>query len=282
MSNRMEQWRTLILAAFGKRARKKWFLAALDILMIDVGVKASCLFDHWLVTAEDMLTFIMTLCQQNLIKNKVSVLRIGLDVVICSSVHARFLLSEGSPPYFIDISSSLSSPVLASNEKVSGTTKVFSDLCSSLSAVCDSQDLTGVYDVEIPDGLNVPCLFGLLLGYPCVYWYDVAEGDNHCLSGQVLHLFQVKGQIRPCDAREKLTRVPKICLARSAGLDVKTFPCDNCHVILSFTVPSSLIPSIDKCVGSWFAKWRDSVPWLQVFSSVVLEETSVSSLAMTL
>lgn len=278
-----------MLAKFGKKAKQKWSFAAVDIQLVDLGIKPVCLFDHWSVTAEEMHDFTLGLHKRGLTQSKVNVVSVGQDIVLYSLTHGSLLLTASlDGRCCVDISSSLLSPDVADNDTLMHTIDVFSDLCRIIHDICEGQDSACVYDVHITDRLNGSCLFGLLLGYPCVYWFDLSEGDNHCLLGQPLRLFQVKGQMTTqaiCDKPDisqnyfQQLPSPENLKNSSVGLTRKTAqltPSDKTHVIFSFTVPVNILAKVENYVHDWFVKWRNSVPWPCAFLEVWLEEETVT------
>ncbi|CAG5126587.1 unnamed protein product [Candidula unifasciata] len=281
----MELWKIAMLSKFGKKAKKKWSSAAVDFQMVDLGIKPVCLFDHWSVTAEDMQDFTLDLHKHGLTRSKVNVISIGQDVVVYSISHGKLLLAASlDSRCYIDISASLLSPDLANNEGLAYTVDVFSNLCRNIHSICERQDSESVHDVGITDILNGCCLFGLLLGYPCVYWFDLSEGDDHCLSTQSLRLFKVIGhKLTPAidkkpDYTEQVQGPGNLNSSSVAPqkTTVQSRPSDKTHVIFSFTVPVNILAQVEGHIRCWFVLWRDSVQWFPFFSEVWLEEETVS------
>lgn len=96
----------------------------------------------------------------------------------------------------------------------------------------------------------IPSLFGLLIGYPVIYWLDTSDGNN-CLSCVPLNVYKVT------------------CMAT----DLKEFELkgDSCsdlaikkHIIYSFSVPSNLENRCRSLVSNWFSNlqeiWKKTVP----------------------
>ena len=48
-----------------------------------------------------------------------------------------------------------------------------------------------VIDINLEQNWNGCSLFGILLGFPCVYYYDVESSDQNCLS--YAQLIQIQG-----------------------------------------------------------------------------------------
>jgi hypothetical protein len=82
-----------------------------------------------------------------------------------------------------------------------------------------------VIDIKLESNWNGCSLFGILLGFPCVYYYEVFESnDQNCLS--YAQLIQIQG-----------------------------FQYDR--VVASFTVPKVIYDNSDSNVNQIIEKWRE-------------------------
>ena len=81
-----------------------------------------------------------------------------------------------------------------------------------------------VIDINLEPNWNGCSLFGILLGFPCVYYYDVESSDQNCLSYS--QLIQIQG-----------------------------FQYDR--VVASFTVPKVIYDNSDSNVNQIIEKWRE-------------------------
>ena len=81
-----------------------------------------------------------------------------------------------------------------------------------------------VIDINLEQNWNGCSLFGILLGFPCVYYYDVESSDQNCLS--YAQLIQIQG-----------------------------FQYDR--VVASFTVPKVIYDNSDSNVNQIIEKWRE-------------------------
>ncbi|XP_005102361.1 UPF0739 protein C1orf74 homolog [Aplysia californica] len=316
------EWRKLMCQKFGRRASKKWCAAAKNILLVDKGIKQTLLFDHWAVSAQEMEDFLLTSHDARLTENRILTLTVGLDIFLfrCGGgdgalVSWSFLCDDGTrrPQTFIDVSKRLELPVILNedDDRISETKRVFED-CVRQMTVVEGERQVVHRSVDISETLNVPCLFGLLLGYPSVYWYDVSESAEHCLSSLPLHLFCVEGVLQDgvCDVNFSSVGQGKVKDSDSeknrncAQLPVSTCSGNNgkaknyvtelsttvskvkdssdIHTILSFTVPENVVHLLGSSLHEWFAEWKSCVPWSRIFSDVRLSEQKTEPQAVCL
>ena len=86
------------------------------------------------------------------------------------------------------------------------------------------QSNNDVIDIKLEPNWNGCSLFGILLGFPCVYYYDVEYSDKNCLS--YAQLIQIQG-----------------------------FQYDR--VVASFTVPKVIYDNSDSNVNQIIENWRE-------------------------
>ncbi|XP_059161932.1 UPF0739 protein C1orf74 homolog [Physella acuta] len=262
----MDKWKQIMLQKFGKKASKNWITAALDIQMVSLGIKPSCLFDQWLVSGDDMNELITELMAEDLISRNIVVATVGMDVIVYGCFCEKLSESDFQVLY-IDVSSALKYPILVGDGKENQTTRTFAAFRDSM-CLTNLSDTEASYrspvNIEICKELNVPCLFGLMLSYPCVYWYNNSEGEENCLSGQALVHFQVKGHLLNSE--------------NSSLVKKSKFTC----VIYSFSVPENLVDLLRSDVNLWFVRWSDAGSWKKLFSLVWIDEEVLNPQAVCL
>ena len=261
----MKSWKECITGQFGKKANKKWLVAALDIMLVDRNIKKSLLFDHWAVNIQDMDELLQNALTENLITSNISTLAVGLDIFIFKKssftpdiISDKFIEQKLTKLsyIFIDISKSINQPkIINYNDKnVSKTVTLFHDFIENK---CGEKDRCYI-DIDSCDDINPPCLFGLFLGYPAVYWYHRQESEDNCLSSVSLRLYQVLGELRSDNKY-----LDKNQCGREDGKN---------HLIFSFTVPENVDNSAHRHVHDWFTQWRASASWSEMFSRVWMSE----------
>jgi hypothetical protein len=154
------------------------------------------------------------------------ILKLDLDYFIFyKSVmveHLRNILLH-TPPVYIDISSSNPAPILCSSSVVGAITSSVEQVLRNLEENEDNY----LY-LENLECWNLSTLFGVLLGFPVVYWYT-QEQDGNCLSQQPLSVYSV--------------------LSRG-------------FTPISFSVPVSAvsIPSVPRSIDSWLSRLWPELP----------------------
>lgn len=188
---------------FGKKCRKKWKTVAIDVMIVDSGIKQAYLLDHWACTKDEIQLFLSKLHSEALIKRDIGILSIDLDILIFSVENFQnYSIKPCELPLIIDVSHSLKEPTVRDslNEGMCHDTySAFHDFLQFVSyhRETNSESYKNIhhYNIELSKNVNPPCIFGLTLGYPVVYWYNRGESDDNCLSMQPLRLFQVKGNV---------------------------------------------------------------------------------------
>ena len=159
---------------------RRWKELALNLSFICRGIKPGVLWDLGNVDIPRLL-------ELRIILQDIFVLDISGDFFLssrkCFNKHYQKL--ESNFPTVIDISKNLPEPGLAT---VESEQKVRNDFRYLLSQINDSDE--DVIDMNIGDGINVTTMFGLLLDYPVVYYYDTNKEGN-CLANRDLTVYKI-------------------------------------------------------------------------------------------
>ena len=141
------------------------------------------------------------------------ILVLDVDIFITSkpTILQSLSLTVADPPYFVNISRKLTEPVTASPDVI----REQFDFISHVTRLI-SEAPSNVVTVELEDGWNLCSVFGLLLGFPVVYYSDTEEGN--CLANIDLTVYRVE--------------------------------TDNCSPI-SFSVPSRLESEASPHISRW-------------------------------
>ena len=115
------------------------------------------------------------------------ILVLGVDIFITSKTAIVESLTKMSdePPYFINISQTLNQPKPASSDVVRDQTSFISFVLSLISEATEH-----VVTVEMKSEWNLCSVFGILLGFPVVYYSE--QEDGNCLAGVDLALYKVR------------------------------------------------------------------------------------------
>ena len=254
------EWRRLIGEHLGTHHMKRCPALMLDLLSVARSLKPALLLDFAVLSASHVRSFLDAVKQSGLLKSDLLVVAIDMDVLIVSpAAFENENLADGGKMFssvtFIDVSASLDSPRVISHT---------SD-CLQQTRTCfhrfmlekNSSNGVIVLPVQLEDGTfaNPSTLFGLFLGYPVVYFYDMSlESQDNCLSMVPLVNFVVTGIIRqPGD---------------------QALPARD-HTVLSFSVPEMFVGEVQGRVKTWFDGKRESGEWYNVFSDLKLERRVV-------
>lgn len=165
------------------RISKRWKELALNLSFIRRGIKPGLLWDLGIITIPRLL-------ELRIILQDIFVLDIAGDFFVSSRqcFNKHFQNLESNFPIVIDISSNLTEPMIATTDIVQNIIKDFRNLLSLIQY--SDKDVIGI---KIDDYINVTTMFGLLLGYPVVYYYDTGMEGN-CLSNRDLTVYKVGSQ----------------------------------------------------------------------------------------
>ena len=256
----------------------------LDIQCVDKRLKPACLFDHWSLCPKAMVSYLKILHNEGLVTNQLRVLLVGMDVIVYHLLSKTWLESLYSQELnFVDITSNLAQPSLITNTaKTAQTRKTFGQWCQQTNL----SDPRYVDEIKITEGVNVPTLFGLLLGYPCIYWYDIAISEENNLSGYALQLFQIKGYLKSNPLLHQSHNSMKIKSLAHTSMTENCYSITNDNksfaTIYSFTIPELLVASLRDQIWAWYQAWETSVPWYDLFSRVEMSEQTTTPAAVCL
>jgi len=283
---KVNEIRSLLLKKFGKRSTSKWYKALLDIVIVDFGIKDILLFDCWSVSSCEMNNFLQSAKVMNLLNNHLSAFSFGMDVFLYNKSAVKHLKNNlfNTPEfqqYVIDISKPLNHPKLLTIncKEAKETVALFSSSIGRITS--ELEELLHDVEIDADDArINPPCLFGLLLGYPAVYWYDRTVSEDNCLLTEHLYLYQVIGEVEP-EIINSDTDLSKSLSPNKRNSSVRYLE-KTCHTVLSFTIPTIINEKIKSDIKLWFIEWKRSVPWSSVFAKISLEEKIVEPQAVCL
>lgn len=150
----------------------------INIFFLQKGLKPSILWDFGSVDISKLHKL------QPLFKDKIVIIRIKEDIVLTLKTRIGLLSSQLNefPPVIVDISSDLTDPeVLLDKDVINSLMSMMVDV--------ETASTSEISYVDVPESWNVSTLFGLLLGFPFVYYYR--KVDN-CLGHKDLMLVRVR------------------------------------------------------------------------------------------
>ncbi len=208
----MEQWDSLFLKHFSRSHLSKSSHFYQDISCVLLGLKPAHLVDYLPSKPQKLKLFLEEVkqsCNALWDNSKLCILLLGEDVLF---VNRNSLHPSRNRPVFINVSKSLDKPEILSTEKALRIAeKPFLSCCEVLDrTLLDSRDnhvpiveyysphghhptsSNGVGPTAEADEENLCCLFGWLLGYPAVYWFDAKEGYSLDMEELIRHSVLVR------------------------------------------------------------------------------------------
>ena len=199
-----------------KSWKKHLNLIAHQILGVDGGIKFGFLFDCGFIETKRLIDLIKEIKSFGLIRNDIIIVQIGVDVII---FNLNNFLENVKIPLCINISKSLQKPEIL--DILDSVVKMFKYINTQLEEFSDRSNNDLVLELKLDCTFCIPTIFGYLIGYPVLYWYDVFESDDNCLGDVDLQVYQI------------------LC---------------HRHLIYSFSIPSIL--SDDPLIKLTLRKWR--------------------------
>ena len=177
------RWQGIVQQCYGKKfvgvARRLW----MDVWCVINGIKTAWLVDYlplnesklYRLLEESMLRGIFTLQGHSL-----AILTLNSDLLLIST-SITLVNNAGSLPTFVDISEKPGQPSVIANcmwESIEATIQ-------SIQAMVTAGPAEKLFSVHltVPSHVNLCTVFGWLLGYPIVYWFD---GSAQCTMEQLL------------------------------------------------------------------------------------------------
>ena len=162
------------------RLSKKYKELSVNIFFLLRNLKPGVLWDFGKVDIQKLLGL-------KCIISDLLIIVLGVDIFITSKTVILQSLTKISdePPYFINIGRTLKQPEPASSDVVRNQTSFVSYVLILISEATEH-----VVTVELRSEWNLCSVFGILLGFPVVYYSDQEEGN--CLAGQDLVLYKVR------------------------------------------------------------------------------------------
>lgn len=243
-----EKCKELVSKHLGRKMRSKYKEILYNLLIVNNNIKPGYLFDCGCVNAKSLAGLIQDLYSLKMIQNPLNILTVGLDFVIINQNYMlMFLEDKNSLPKCVNVSASLKKPKLMKDNKIVVSAREI--IRSNL-----SEGLVSIVELSVLD-FNVTSLFGVLLGYPVVYWYNTEDDKTeNCLSLEPLRLIEVRGYFH---SNEQTLN-------------------SSFHQIYSFSIPECVFEELDFNAIKWFENLKRSVKWEILFDDIELIEKTVT------
>lgn len=235
------KWNCLLRKYLDKRKHHGKLVTELlnNITAVSRTVKPTYLLD-FSFDANKLLQFVKDLYDSGCIDCPLNIYQMGTDLLIVNpkSMNQHKQTDNIEPEViFVDVSSHLNKPA-----KVEGSF-IIKELVEFIWNLPADEDHVTLFDIEIGD-INLTTVFGLLLGYPFVYWFNCECHDNN------------------------LSMEPLKCFEISQTLNFDTSDTERNQLkIISFSIPETIYDEhADLCVSQWFDKKKRIDPSLKLSS----------------
>lgn len=258
----MEVWRNICKQHLGRKILRHSQSLMINISAVDVGIKPAYLYDIGQPRGEKLKHLVGDLKHQELIQNNLNVVEIGMDCVILNvEEFKKWTESVEISDKLIDVSKSKDSPCFVTQEEAVVNLK---EVTEKLRDELDSSrvKLSALTSVSC----NVSSLFGLMLNYPLIYWYDDSDGKGgNCLSME--KLVSVKVMVT-CAIKSK----------RKPYTETKVID----HCLYSFSFPFCLNSMSRPVVELWFDKLKEKLHGQETFTDmkIAVEEVTLEAVSL--
>lgn len=228
----LDTWRSLFRECLRGRGSQYCDEIIPLLVAVDQGVKPSLLWDVCTADTSDLLALLNQARSKGLLVSKLVLVELGLDVFIANVpavTRTLVTISGASPNWLIDISAA--EPKIASTEahqefcthltsimtqlnmdeadkESSVSTPSISSQQNDLGSAPQNENPSGpasaqkaikALEVKLPDDVNLSTVFGCMLGYPHIYWWEGESGGNS-LSGMPLKVFKFSATCSICES----------------------------------------------------------------------------------
>ncbi|XP_069141835.1 UPF0739 protein C1orf74 homolog [Argopecten irradians] len=244
--------RQFVSTYMGKKIKQYARELFTNIQLVDLHVKPSYLLDFGVDGIEKLVLLLEEMKRRDFITNSLNVLQLDFDFVIINPVTFKRIQSTELEKChtIVDVSKSRNSPEVLCKDG-----GVFDQIKRIFKDVLPDNNHIKHFTVDC-NSANLTTIFGVLLSYPIVYWFDNTDGVMaNCLDMEPLESFKVTGW-RHSDK------------------------CDHC--VFSFSVPKSVFDDLESKVMKWFKVVFEETEWNQIFSDLKITHTSVQLDAVSL
>ncbi|KAG8589456.1 hypothetical protein GDO81_006394 [Engystomops pustulosus] len=201
---------------------------AAEILAVDCGLKPCFLYDLGTADVLQIQRYLQALHQIGFIQGPLHILNIEGTIVIINVPRAACCMANvlnSGELYVIDVSATLLHPQVFSQDRLCFIQAQLSELLLHLTPYQNAPPGTiSIADLPRTDW-NLCTMFGFLLHYPAVYWFDTTKNFENCLSFTPLKHVTVE------------TTCPKIGLCKVQ--------------VYSFTIPESVYQTLSSLLHTW-------------------------------
>lgn len=168
---------------------RKWNSAvtglATQIFFVECGIKTGFIWDIGpSIDSTTIVKIMSALRQSKLVSHNLRILQIVDDFCIVNI--QSYLNINLNDVTFVNVTSTLLQPQICDLLEL---TPLVTALNRQIKDFCNSEEL--FREVLIDSSLCIPTLFGLVAGFPIIYYYDPLVSDQNCLANVSLRIHQV-------------------------------------------------------------------------------------------
>ena len=293
-SHSLQEWNGTFKKSLGKLSADCYRSFLLDIATILLGLKPSLLFDYAVVDSKKAHSLMRGFAANGLFPRSLNVLKVGEDIFFADlNLLINYLRKSLESEEFtlIDVSGNLQEPrvldkeiaVRVVKEQFNKIVEIFQQKLNDLTPNSVQKDEmspnTQVVDLGSYSDVNccIPSVFGLLLGYPVIYWFDEAS-ENNCLSLVPLNRYTVTFKASPSILHPRMAQ--SLYRLVAAGCCKSQISPD--HTLFSFTAPVALECYYESKVSDWAKRISGVGEKLGISEHLTFKKTTVTFAQVTL
>lgn len=291
----LRPWQTVFQKYLGKLSSKCHRSFLLDLAAIYLGLKPSLLFDYAVVGISNASNLIEASAEEGLVPYTLDVFKVGEDIFFADLANLVSFLKKSvdfEELNLIDISEKLHEPRILPTEVSRHVKKQFARIVELLEQKLNEVtpdfaqrsrtvrnsvvlDLNNVSESE--ESWCIPSVFGFLLGYPVIYWFDQASQCN-CLNMVPLNRYTVNLK------ESSLIFHLQISNCNISPVQAGSERVESCgdHTVFSFTAPVALEPHYESTVSGWIKRICSMGDTLGIGEHLTVTKKTVSFAQVTL
>lgn len=227
---------------------------AAQVCAVNLGLKPSLLYDINSASAEQLQEYLSSLQSLQLVSNSLLVMSLSGNCFIVNpgslKTNIQRVLHDSSVTV-VDVCHSLESPTIA-NLQTCKLVNVGQKLLILLEEFQRLEEAEKpLYVGEESEDWNLCSVFGLLLGYPVIYWFDQTVGFENCIS-----------------------MTPLIVITASAAFqtDATTHRCG----LYSFSFPAALLEETQSSLQNWKLGLQEIFEQQDVLKDLSLSQSPIT------
>lgn len=223
-----------------------------EVLAVAHGLKPAVLYDCNSAGVLALQSYLEELQGLGFLKPGLHILEIGENNLIVSPEYTCQHLEQTllGTVAFVDVSCSQPHPSVLSLDQLPGLKSLIADIITRFQELQKGVSPGVSYSKLHSSDWNLCTLFGILLGYPVSYTFDLNHGEGNCLTMTPLRVFTAQ---------------------------ISWLPGQPPVLLYSFSVPESLFPSLRNFLSAWEKELRTRFRAQNAFADL-----SISSEVVTL